>query len=192
MNLHAFPGRIQDQSLWASASRQPFPNGCLVLACTTGQRVARSCPLLAHLSLGCHQFLLSDVSSTVPLSLPPSHSLQDTLSPQELKPAHQPPQENGRCTWGASGKQPPHGHHTWAASDKQLSGSNGHHMGNLRQIAASGKGPPHIELCKEMAASGKWPPRIELCKEMAASGKWLPQTNDSCVHSYLRLCALQC
>lgn len=163
MKLHAFPGRIQGQSLRASASQQPFSKGCLVLACAMGQRVAASCPLLAPSPLGCHQFVLSDASRTVPLSLPPSHSLQHTLSPQGLKPAHQSCQENGCCAWDTSGKQAPHscltaithgepqakGHHLWGTSGKYLPRVNGHHTsssarklppqgnGRLRQMAAA-------------------------------------------------------
>lgn len=171
MKLHAFPGRIQGQSLRASASQQPFSEGCLVLARAMGQRVAVSCPLLAHSPLGCHQFVLSDASRTVPLSLPRSHSLQHTLSPQGLKPAHQSPQENGCCAWDTSSKEAPHSHHTWGAS---------------------GKGPPHVGNLRQISASGKWPPHMELCKKTAASGKWPPQANGSCLNSFLRLHALQC
>lgn len=36
MKLHAFPGRIQDQSLRACTSQWPFSEGCPVLACTMG------------------------------------------------------------------------------------------------------------------------------------------------------------
>lgn len=159
MKLHAFPGRIQGQSLRASASQQPFSEGCLVLARAMGQRVAVSCPLLAHSPLGCHQFVLSDASTTVPLSLPPSHSLQHTLSPQGLKRAHQSlrkmaaahgtpqakrhltaithgePQAKGHHMWGTSGKYLPrvNGHHTWSSARKRLPQGNG----RLRQMAAA-------------------------------------------------------
>lgn len=187
MKLRAFPGRIQGQSLRPSASQQPFSEGCLVLACAMGQRVAASCPLLAHSPLGCHQFVLSDASRTVPLSLPPSHSLQHTLSPQGLKPAHQSPQENGCCAWDTSSKQAPHSHHTWGASGKRPP-----HVGSLRQTAVWGKWPPHVGNLRQISASGKWPPHIELCKKTAASGEWPPQANDSCLNSFLRLHALQC
>jgi len=155
MKFHAFPRRIQDQSLQASASQQPFPDGCLMLACMMGQKVARSCTLLAHSSLGCHQFLLSDVSSTVPFSLPPSHSLQDTLSPQGLKPALQSPQQNGCCTRCASGKQPPHGNHMWGASGKYL---------------------PQV---KGLGSASKWLPQANGRHMWGTAGKWGPQRTAS-------------
>lgn len=90
------PGGYTPGQAFLTAIPRGLPRACGHKGSESSMELLLVSPLVSWLApipaLRCHQHCS-------PLTTP-SHSLQDTLSPQGSKPAHQSPQENGCCAWG--------------------------------------------------------------------------------------------